>query len=139
MIQSQGRLEGSAGGGWEATASVGGHSPRGRADCRTWQGELGGGPAGIGGARGAACARGPVRSRLSRVGPRTGRRDRRGREGGAGRGAPPSPNRAPGLWRPLVGTGTVPLRNGCVRGFPVLPSNSTPVSLPDMGTAIIKQ
>lgn len=53
-------------------------------------GGVGRGPAGIRGARGAACARGPVRSRLSRVGPGAGWREGRGGGGGAGRYAPPS-------------------------------------------------
>lgn len=47
-------------------------------------GGLGGGPAGIREARGAACARGPVRSCLSRVGPGARRRAGRGGVGGAG-------------------------------------------------------
>lgn len=71
-------------------------------------------------------------------GAQNGEEGREGQRRGGGTRRPPSPNRAPSLWRPLVETVTVPLRNGCARGFPVLPSNSTPVSLPDMETAIIK-
>lgn len=66
--------------------AVGDHSPMGAQAAALGDG-LDGGPAGIRDARGAACAPGPVRSRLSRVGPRAGRRE--GRGGGAGPGAPP--------------------------------------------------
>lgn len=58
-------------------------------------GGLGRGPAGIRGARGAACARGPVRSRLSRVGPGAGRRDGRGGGGGRDEAPPPQPGTRP--------------------------------------------
>lgn len=105
LLGSQGGLGAGCRGGWEVTAAVGGHSPRGAQAAG-----LGGGPAGIGGARGAACARGPVRSRLSRVGPAA--RSREGRGGGGGTRRPPSPNPAPGLWRPLVGSGRTPSRGG---------------------------
>lgn len=64
-------------------------------------GRLDGGPAGIRGARGAACARGPVRSRLSRVGPGAGRRE--GRGGGAGPGAPPPQSGSPASGAPWWG------------------------------------
>lgn len=58
-----------------------------------WVG-LGGGPAGIRGTRGAACAHGLVRSAVSRVGP--GAEKREGRGGGAGRGPPtPKPGARP--------------------------------------------
>lgn len=96
-----------AGSGWgrEATAAVLGaltDGARWRLQ-RAGQAGRGWGPAGIRGARGAACARGPVRSRLSRVGPGAGRTG--GRTGGRGGTRSPPQNRAPGLWRPLVGSG----------------------------------
>ena len=91
--------------GWEGTAAIRGYSPVGSAGGCTrrpsWAGRWEGGPAGIRGARGAACARSPVRSRLSRVGPRTGRRDGRGR-GAGGTRRPPLPK--PGA-RPLAPPG----------------------------------
>lgn len=61
-------------------------------------GGLDGGPAGIRGARGAACSPGPVPSRLSRVGPRAGRRE--GRGGGGGTRSPPSLNGNPASGAP---------------------------------------
>lgn len=73
-------------------------------------GGLDGGPAGIRGARGAACSPGPVPSRLSRVGPRAGRRE--GRGGGGRDQEPPLPKREPGLWRPLVDGGRAASRDG---------------------------
>ena len=114
MIQRQGRLEGSAGGGSEwGSLTQGARRPQDR------EGELGGGPAGIGGARGAACARGPVRSRLSRVGPRTGRRDGRRKEGGGRDEAPPHPQTGrPASGAPWWGQAGCLCEMGARAGFP---------------------
>lgn len=75
-----------------------GHSPRGRAGGCTGRRAARGSRGDPG--RGAACARGPVRSRLSRVGPGAGRRE--GRGGGGRDLAPPLPKA--GAW-PLAPPG----------------------------------
>lgn len=108
LIGSKGRFRSSAGRGWEATAVVGA-THRWGAQAAGQDGRAGQGSRGNLRRRGAACARGPVRSRLSRVGPGAGRREGRG---GGGRDEAPPLNRAPGLWRPLVGSGREPSRGG---------------------------